>query len=105
MIEPTAALDTLLEEVARPVHRELASILGEILGSGVSDDVLRRCTLSVMSQCVYYHHARTDIRRLYPEQKYDSGEIEQLAEHITQFSVAALRSLGNKKKANLDELL
>jgi AcrR family transcriptional regulator len=105
MIEPTAALDTLLEEVARPVHRELASILGEILGSGVSDDVLRRCTLSVMSQCVYYHHARTVIRRLYPEQKYDSGEIEQLAEHITQFSVAALRSLGKKQKANLDELL
>ena len=105
MIEPTPALDTLLEEVARPAHGELASILGEMLGAGVSDDVLRRCTLSVISQCVYYHHARTVIRRLYPEQKYDSDEIEQLAEHITRFSVAGLRSLDKKKKANLDELL
>jgi AcrR family transcriptional regulator len=104
MIEPTAALDTLLEEVARPVHRELAAIVGELLGSEVGDDVLRRCTLSVMSQCVYYHHARTVIRRLYPEQKYDLQEIEQLANHITQFSLAALKEFTAQKKANSDEI-
>lgn len=104
MIEPTVALDTLLEEVARPVHRELASIVGELLGSGVSDDVLRRCTLSVMSQCVYYHHARMVIRRLYPEQQYGLEEIEKLANHITQFSLGALKEFAQQKKASLDEL-
>src|SRR5918994_4049771 len=31
MIEPTRALDTLMEEVARPVHQELASIVRELL--------------------------------------------------------------------------
>ena len=79
MIEPTRALDALLEEVARPVHQELAAIVSELLGPGASEAVVRRCTLSVMSQCVYYHHARTVIRRLYPEQKYSPEEIEQLA--------------------------
>jgi TetR/AcrR family transcriptional regulator, regulator of cefoperazone and chloramphenicol sensitivity len=98
MIEPTVALDTLLEEVARPVHEQLASIVGELLGPGVNDEVLRHCTLSVMSQCVYYHHARTVIRRLYPEQKYSPEEIEQLANHITQFSLGALKEFGRRKR-------
>ncbi len=49
MIEPTVDLERLLEELARPVHRDMASIVGELLGPGVSDDVLRRCTRSVMS--------------------------------------------------------
>jgi TetR/AcrR family transcriptional regulator, regulator of cefoperazone and chloramphenicol sensitivity len=98
MIEPTRALDTLLEEVARPIHQELASIVRELLGPGVSQALLRRSTLSIMSQCVYYHHARTVIRRLYPEQKYDPEEIEQLATHITQFSLAALKALVRERK-------
>jgi AcrR family transcriptional regulator len=98
MIEPTRALDTLLEEVARPIHQELALIVRELLGPGASQAVLRRCTLSVMSQCVYYHHARTVIRRLYPEQKYDPEEIEELVTHITQFSLAALKALARQRK-------
>jgi TetR/AcrR family transcriptional regulator, regulator of cefoperazone and chloramphenicol sensitivity len=98
MIEPTRALDTLLEEVARPIHQELASIVRELLGPGASQAVLRRSTLSIMSQCVYYHHARTVIRRLYPEQKYSPEEIEQLATHITQFSLAALKALARERK-------
>ena len=98
MIEPTRALDALLEEVARPVHQELAAIVGDLLGPGASEVVVRRCTLSVMSQCVYYHHARTVIRRLYPEQKYSPEEIEQLAAHITQFSLAALREFAQQKR-------
>jgi TetR/AcrR family transcriptional regulator, regulator of cefoperazone and chloramphenicol sensitivity len=98
MIEPTRALDTLLEEVARPIHQELALIVRELLGPGANQAVLRRCTLSVMSQCVYYHHARAVIRRLYPEQKYDPEEIDQLATHITQFSLAALKALARQRK-------
>ena len=98
MIEPTRALDALLEEVARPIHQELAAIVSELLGPAAGEAVVRRCTLSVMSQCVYYHHARTVIRRLYPEQKYSPEEIEELASHITQFSLAALKEFAQQKK-------
>jgi AcrR family transcriptional regulator len=97
MIEPTRALDTLLKEVARPLHQELASIIRELLDSGVTDETVRLCTLSIMSQCVYYHHARSVIRRLYPEQKYGSEDIAQLAEHIANFSLGALRELAQSK--------
>ncbi|MGH7929536.1 MAG: CerR family C-terminal domain-containing protein [Candidatus Binatia bacterium] len=91
MIEPTRALDTLVEEAARPVHQELTSIIRELLGSGATEEAVRLCTLSIMSQCVYYHHARSIIRRLYPEQGYGRKDIDRLADHITRFSIGALK--------------
>jgi AcrR family transcriptional regulator len=89
--EPTRALDSLLEEVARPLHQELASIIRELLDGEANDEAVRLCTLSVMSQCVYYHHARSVIRRLYPEQRYGAADIARLADHITEFSLGALK--------------
>ena len=97
MIEPTRAFDSLLEEFARPVHQELASIVRELLDSRASDEVVRLCTLSVMSQCVYYHNARSVIRRLYPEQKYGADDIARLADHITKFSLGALKEFSERK--------
>ncbi len=91
MIEPTRALDSLVEEAARPVHEELASIVRELLGPEATEEAIRLCTLSIISQCVYYHHARAVIRRLYPEQKYGVEDIDRLAEHIARFSLAALK--------------
>jgi AcrR family transcriptional regulator len=99
MIEPTRALDKLVEEVARPIHRELASIVRDLLGSGANNEAVRLCALSVMSQCVYYQHARSVIRRLYPEQNYDGEGIARLVDHITRFSLGALKDLGRQREA------
>jgi AcrR family transcriptional regulator len=99
LTEPTRALDTLLEEVARPLHQELASIIRELLDSEVDDEAVRLCTLSVMSQCVYYHHARSVIRRLYPEQRYGVEDIARLADHIAKFSVGAMKAFAQPKQA------
>jgi AcrR family transcriptional regulator len=91
MIEPTRALDTLVADVALPVHHELAAIVRELLGSKAGEDAVRLCTLSILSQCVYYHHARSVLSRLYPEQEYGSQDIAMLADHITRFSQGALQ--------------
>ena len=99
MNEPTRALDTLLEEFARPLHQELASIVRELLGLRATDEAVRLCMLSVMSQCVYYHHARLVIRRLYPEQRYGAEDIARLADHITRFSLGALKDFSQQKEA------
>jgi TetR/AcrR family transcriptional regulator, regulator of cefoperazone and chloramphenicol sensitivity len=96
MIEPTRALDMLVEEGARPLHQELSSIVRELLGPAADDEVVRLSALSVVSQCVYYRRARPVITRLYPEQRYDSKGVERLTEHITQFSLLALDGLCKK---------
>jgi AcrR family transcriptional regulator len=98
MAEPTRAFDSLLEEFARPLHRELAGIVRQLLGADACDDEVRLCALSIMGQCVYYHHARTVLARLYAAQDYDDAyAIAQLVDHITEFSLAALRTFARRK--------
>ena len=65
---PPAHSTPLLEEVARPLHRELADIVRQLLGSESTDDnAVRLGALSVMGQCVYYHYARTVLKRSIPD--------------------------------------
>jgi AcrR family transcriptional regulator len=105
MIEPTPALDMLVEEAARPMHQELATIVRELLGSGGTQEIVRLCTLSIMSQCVYYHHARSVIRRLYPEQKYGIEDINRLADHITKFSLGALKAFSQTDAIRINRIV
>lgn len=97
MAEPTRALDTLLEDFARPLHRELAGIVRQLLGSETDDNEVRLGTLSILGQCVYYHNARNVLTRLYPEQRYGVEDVARLVDHITEFSLAALRTLARRK--------
>jgi AcrR family transcriptional regulator len=99
MVEPTRALNSLLEEVARPLHQELTGIVRELLGPAADDDEVRFSVLSVMGQCVYYHNARAVIARVYPEYKNDAAHIVHLVDHITEFSLAALREMAQKRQA------
>jgi AcrR family transcriptional regulator len=103
MVEPTRALDSLLEEVARPLHRELAGIVRLLLGASATDEDVRFCGLSIMGQCVYYHHARTVLARIYPEQKYGAKDVARLVQHISEFSLAALRELAQRRQAQGNE--
>ncbi len=98
MMEPTRAFSMLVKEGARPLHQELASLVREFLGSRASDEVVRLCTLSILGQSLYYRRAQPVISRLYPQQKYGPKEIEKLVEHITEFSLLALRGLSKKMK-------
>lgn len=93
MIEPTAALDALVREQIRPIARELSGIVRELLGRGADEELVRLSGMSVVSQCLFYHHCRPVITRLYPRQKYDEADIDLLAAHITKFSLASLRRL------------
>ena len=91
MIEPTRALDALVENEIRPFANRLELIVRKLLDVRASDKLVCLCARSIVAQCVFYHHARPVINRLYPNQKYDPEEIEQLAKHITRFSLGALK--------------
>ena len=97
MVEPTEALDLLLKERIRPMAGLLRDIMAEILSRSPDDERVRLCVFSVVSQCVFYHHCRTMISRLFPEQRLDATVVDQLADHITGFSLAALKHLPDAK--------
>ncbi len=98
MIEPTAALDALVREQIRPMSQQLSGIVRELLGRGADEDLVRRSGMSVVSQCLFYHHCRPVITRLFPKQSFEEADINVLAAHITNFSLAALRELARGRK-------
>jgi len=93
MVEPTAALDSLVAERLQPMADLLRGIVAGILGRSPRDEAVRLCCFSIVSQCVFYHHCRTMISRLFPEQRLDASAVEQLAGHIARFSLAAMKHL------------
>ena len=97
MIEPTAALDALVQEKIRPQATQLAAITRELLGPRAKPEQIQLCGLSVVSQCLFYHHCRPVVSLLFPEQKFAPRDIEALVEHIAGFSLAAIKQLAKKK--------
>jgi AcrR family transcriptional regulator len=93
MIEPSAALDSLVEERMRPMAGQLWQIVADILECPLNHERVRLCAFSVVSQCVFYHHCRPVVSRLFPkEEPLDAAGIERLADHVTRFSLAAMKS-------------
>ena len=98
MIEPTGAMDILIEERIRPMSEQLWKIVGGILNRPADDAVVRQCAMSVVSQCVFYKHCGAFVSRLAPEQMpQNEAGVEKLADHITEFSLAALKKFRKSK--------
>jgi TetR/AcrR family transcriptional regulator, regulator of cefoperazone and chloramphenicol sensitivity len=100
MIEPTGALDSLIQEHIRPTSMILMAIVGELLGGKADAETIRLCGMSVVSQVLFYHHCRPVFGRLFPEMKFDPARLEQLADHITNFSLAAIKQLAQRQPRN-----
>lgn len=97
MIDPTPALDRLVRNRMRANHEQLSAILRELLGEDATDEAIRLCALSVIAQCTFYRNSAPIISRLYPD-LVPTKEIEHLADHVTRFSLAAIRGLRAKRK-------
>jgi TetR/AcrR family transcriptional regulator, regulator of cefoperazone and chloramphenicol sensitivity len=99
MANPTTALDELVEENIRPLRDEfLIPTLRELTGDRFSRRQLSFIGSSVMGQCLYFHQSRPIIERLNPDFKIGKAEIEEIADHITRFSLAAIAELSRQAR-------
>jgi len=93
MISPTAAFDIIVERAIRPGFLFLKELVQEMLGEDVPKEKVEKCTLSIVGQCLYYRFANPVVRQLLPEQTFDEKGLEEIADHITEFSLSALKQL------------
>lgn len=93
--EPTGALDMVVERFIRPRFNVVVGIVRDLAGSDVPLEKIQLCAQSIVGQCVHFHRARPIITRLMPHLTYSPRDMDALAEHITQFSLRAIRNLGH----------
>ena len=98
MVEPSHALSIITKQMIRPRLQQLYAIVEEILGTKTPDEAVLRCCLSITAQCLYYRFAQPVVMKLNPRQKYDQAGIEELAGHITRFSLNALKQFALPQK-------
>ncbi len=97
LADPTPALDKIVTEAIAPLHDFLNQLVREIVGDGISEAERLRCVFSILGQCSFYYHSEPVLRRLHPGLRYQRDEIEAIARHIADFSLAALSA---KKQAD-----
>jgi AcrR family transcriptional regulator len=98
MVEPTAALDAIVNEEIRPRAIVLEKIVRDLLGPAAPPRQVIYSAWSIVAQCLFYHNVRPVIQRLAPRQRFAPADIEDLADHITRFSLAALTPRKRKRK-------
>jgi len=97
MIEPTAALDRIVEQMIRPLYGRLCTIVKALAGSEIGILQVQRAAKSVVGQCLFYKHCAPVLKRL-DGQLPDLRDIDVLTNHIVTFSIAGVRALGAAKK-------
>jgi len=93
LADPTPALDKIVKEAIQPMHDHLGRLVHEIVGKNVNHAELRRCVHSILGQCLFYRHSQPVLQRLHPRLRYVHKEIEAIAEHIAEFSLAGIEHL------------
>ncbi len=98
MVEPTGALDMIVEEGLRTLFEQLVGIVQTILGEDADRELAESCSRSIIGQCVFYLFGRPVITRMAPEQKFTRDDIEAISGQIVSFSMSALLGLRSRTK-------
>jgi TetR/AcrR family transcriptional regulator, regulator of cefoperazone and chloramphenicol sensitivity len=92
-VNPTAALDVMIERFSKPQAEEFLKLLNEILGPSVPPDAVERSLISIFSQCIIYAAGLPVIKRIVPQALVGDDLHGRIARHIADFSWAGLMAI------------
>jgi TetR/AcrR family transcriptional regulator, regulator of cefoperazone and chloramphenicol sensitivity len=93
--DPTPAFDTLVEHGVRPRIDDLSAIVADIIGCAVTDERVSRCVASIHAQWVLFI-PNPIASRLRSKLQMRSDNIDRVAEHIAEFSLAGIRAVASR---------
>jgi hypothetical protein len=93
LMSPTGLLDMLIEHFTLPQAKQMLELLREIVGPRVPDEVLSRCLISILGQCVVFMPGRPMIERVAPGILSGEDVHGRIARHVTRFSWAGLEAI------------
>ena len=90
-VQPTPAMDRVAHETLRPMYDRLRAIVGAILGAPPDDEKTRLCVHSIIGQAIHYVQGRPILALMWPELQMTPEQVDRIADHIADFSLAYLR--------------
>jgi AcrR family transcriptional regulator len=101
MADPSGVLSKVAVSAIRPMHEYLEEIVRDLLkketqSRKVKDDWVQLCSMSIVGQCIFQHHARQF--PLFGEPKVlETAQIAAIADQISQFSIGGIRAIAAGK--------
>ena len=97
--QPTPAMTRVIDEGMRPVYERVLKAVGEIIGLPPEHEKTKLCNNSIIGQVLFYKFSQPVISRLQPDLQLTPEQLERIAEHIAEFSLAYLREMADRKMA------
>ncbi|MEM7453762.1 MAG: CerR family C-terminal domain-containing protein [Planctomycetota bacterium] len=94
VLNPTETSRHLVQEYFRPFFEVMLSIVDDMVEESLSESKRWKIGFSIVGQCLYYRFAADVTSMIVPDQKFeDEFNIPALAEHISSFSIAAIKAI------------
>ncbi len=97
LARPTPALKQVVDEAIRPVYQRMREVISKLLNLPRDHAQTRLCANSIIGQILFYAFARPVLNQLGPEMTMTQKQVDQLADHIADFSLAYLRRAHKEK--------
>ena len=94
---PTPAMGRVVDEGMRPIYDRVRKAVGEIIGLPPDHETTRLSVNSIVGQILFYTFSRPVLARLQPELKLTPDQLDRIADHIADFSLAYLKKVGHGK--------
>jgi AcrR family transcriptional regulator len=94
---PTPAMDALVEQAARPRLEFLGAVVAELMECDPTDPRVLRCVGSILAQTIIWVRKNPIAERLGFVFKPTPDNIDMVARHITDFSVAGIRAVAAQR--------
>jgi TetR/AcrR family transcriptional regulator, regulator of cefoperazone and chloramphenicol sensitivity len=91
--DPTPALDALVEQGVRPRVEYLSRLIAAMIDCDPADQRVLRCVASVQAQTLAYQ-PNPIAARLGFVNKPTTSNLDEIAEHIAEFSIAGVHAVG-----------
>ena len=93
---PTPAMARVVDEGMRPIYDRMRKTAGEILGLPADHLTTRLSVNSIVGQILFYTFSQPVLARLQPELKLTPDQLNRIADHIADFSLAYLKKVGHE---------
>lgn len=93
LANPTGLIDEAWKEVIAPRRQEMIQLIRKIVGPDLSEISVSFCEMSIVNQCRGYILLRKSRVEFLSDDLLTPERVEQIAEHITRFSLAGIKAV------------
>lgn len=90
MMDPSPALDAVIDRNIRPRSELLSALVSRLLGPAATEQRVIRVKFSIIGQCLAYHSGHHVHKRLHPGFELNPENVAEIADHVADFSLAAI---------------